>query len=250
VHRNRSALPLSIAALCALLGLAGCRSEPTELQPANEPTAGAENEPADAPVAEADDDVHVSIRPEGWLGWDAIQRYVTPMHVTVNNQGDTPVLVRYESFVVRGAGATYRAVPPWQMDQEAQGFVARHTYAPIEDPLATWSGYQLAPPYSPVYPSDTVVRSQGFSSNYYAGFEGYWTEAELPTEEMLRRVIPEGLLAPGGQVDGVIFFEHVPEDATGLELHVELATEGAPDAPDAYARMTIPLVVQNEADES
>lgn len=248
--RFTSSLFGSTVALVALLGVAGCRSEPTELQPATEPTAGAENELAAGSAVQTDNGVRVVVRPDGWLGWDAIQRYVTPMRVTVTNSGDTPVLVRYESFTVHGAGDTYRAVPPWQMDQEATGFVARHVYSPIDDPLATWSGYQLAPPYSTVYPSDTVARSQGFDANYYAGFEGYWRDEALPTEEMLRRVLPEGLLTPGGEISGVLFFEHVPAGAVGLELHVDLATEGSPTATDAYARVTIPLVVENEEHEN
>jgi hypothetical protein len=40
----------------------------------------------------------------------------------------------------------------------------------------------------------------------------YWAEIELPTAEMRRRVIPEGVIESGWDLEGWMFFEKVDDD--------------------------------------
>lgn len=233
-----------MCAAVALLTIAGCRNEPTELQPAATATAGDE-EPVRTPERTAEDaGIRLTAVADGWTGWEEIQREVTPLRVTVRNEGDAPVLVRYASFVVTSdAGRRFAAVPPLQMDQEVETYVAVNEHGPIQDPYWGHDGFAVAPYYRNVYPGFAVYDAYGWPTGYYDTYAGYWADVELPTAEMLERVIPEGVLEPGGYVDGVLFFEHVPEDARGLMLRAELRS---PETDQVLARFEIPLVVEEE----
>ena len=45
---------------------------------------------------------------------------------------------------------------------------------------------------------------------------------ELPTQDMLVRAIPEGVLQPGGTVDGFLYFETVPKGVESVTFTYQL----------------------------
>lgn len=235
---------LSILAVAAL-ALGGCRPEPTELEPAATAGTGAGAEaPTSQPEAGGEnEDIRLTAHADGWEGWRAIQRRVTPLRVTLHNDSERAIVLRYDAFAVRGHLDTYAVVPPYRMEGDVDTYVATADFDPVGPPGLAGHGFSIAPPYAGVYPSATVADGYAWDAAYYGGYDGFWTDVELPTEQMLERVLPEGIVGPGGYVDGVLFFEHVPREETGLILFAELESTGA-DAP--VARFEIPLVVEDE----
>jgi hypothetical protein len=177
--------------LGCLLALAmGCRNEPTELQPAV--AGGGESPPPAATLSEQDSGVSLVAEADGWTGWQPIQRQVTPLRVRIHNEGAEPIVVRYDAFVVRGEDPeqSYGVVPPMTMDQEVETYVASNAYGPIADPYYDSNAFSVAPYYSGVYPGMAVSNGYAFDAGYYNTWDGYWVDTELPTEEMLERVMP------------------------------------------------------------
>jgi hypothetical protein len=235
---------LGLVAVAACVAV-GCRSEPTELQPAPAGEVGGGEVPppgAERTVQEAG--VRLTAEADGWLGWDAIQRKVTPLRVRLDNDGDKPVLLQYEAFVVTSErGERYAVVPPFEMDQDVETYVAVDRYGPITEPYWDYDLFSVAPYYARTYPGFAVYDTYAWDAGYYGPYANYWVDVDLPTREMIYRVLPEGVVEPGGFVEGVLFFEHVPEDARGLTLRAVLKN---PDTDQVFARMEMPLVLEEE----
>lgn len=224
-----------LCALGALTVAAGCRNEPTELQPAS--FAGGE-------VTERSAGILLTAQPDGWRGWDAIQRAVTPLRVRLRNTSDTPIVIEYSSFEVVAPTGTFAALPPLAMDQEVEVVIGPG--APIIDPVWQDPAFAVAPQYAGYYPGARV----------YPGYEYGWrgatsarptpvfAEVELPTHEMLEQMLPEGVLDPGGEIEGVLFFEHVPAGTWGLELQAAFRD---PATGAVVTRLSIPLTVEDES---
>lgn len=228
---------LSLAYLALGLSL-GCRAEPTELRPsagATAHTAGAESAFGAGDEAEG---VALVAMPDAWTGWTGIERAVTPLRVRVDNQSDRSIVVRYDHFKVSSPDHLYAAIAPMQMDER----VMRAYSGPI-DPVWSYDRYTVAPYYQNAYPAFGVYSDYPWNRSYWSPYPADWIDVELPTAEMLRRVLPEGVIAPGGHVEGVLFFEHVPDDATSLRLEASF-----PDArsDEVIARLEVPVVVVAE----
>ena len=98
------------------------------------------------------------------------------------------------------------ALPPLEIEgsvqepvQEAfgyRGFVGAPHYA---------GRYRHFPLHAGPYPYDPF---------YYDTYYDYWAEIDLPTQEMIGRALPEGVLEPGGYVQGWLYFEKVSDDAS------------------------------------
>jgi len=88
-------------------------------------------------------------------------------------------------------------------------------YRPIDPIGFDYRYFRVAPHYRTVYPSLSVYTADPFFFDpyYYSHYYPYWQRVriELPTREMLRRVLPEGVLAEGGRLEGFLYFERVEE---------------------------------------
>ncbi len=60
--------------------------------------------------------------------------------------------------------------------------------------------------------------------DYDATWYPYWgtVEARLPTPTMLQNALPEGVIKPGGRLDGYVYFQHVPDTAGRVDLDMRL----------------------------
>ena len=47
---------------------------------------------------------------------------------------------------------------------------------------------------------------------YYQSYYGTLRQIGTPSDEMLARAIPEGVLANGGRISGFLYFEHLPKE--------------------------------------
>lgn len=81
----------------------------------------------------------------------------------------------------------------------------------------------------------------------YVTNPGYWDRfgplmraVELPTSDMLRKGLPEGVLEPGGRVTGFLYFEGIGPDVDRVRLLADF-----PDAvtDERVTRLGIPFEV-------
>lgn len=186
----------------------------------------------------ASNDVEVVVQADDWPGDAPIDMAVTPLRVRIENRGDIPVRIRYADFeLVGSSGETYRALPPYKIEGVVPRMVG--TYDPIY-PSIDYYGFGVAPPYSPVYPG---MRAFSGPFDYYPGYyDNYYRDwQDLPTTDMLVRAIPEGVLQPGGHIEGYLYFQPVDADEeTSIRFVSELVDA---DTGGEVARLTVPFVV-------
>jgi hypothetical protein len=210
--------------------LAGCARDralvpaPTALVVAGEPRRAVERQGG----------VQVTVHGEAWQGEPRnLETVLTPMHVTIQNASGRPVRVRYQAFVLRGtSGQRYEALSPLHIDKPG----------PVQSqivPIYTHDRFWVAPHLSPFYPN--LQRWYGafpYDPVYYARVR--W-RAELPTRDMLRRALPEGVVEHGGQVSGFLYFPRVVAREQQVLFTAELA-EGRDGVQVAAVR--IPFVIR------
>jgi hypothetical protein len=175
--------------------------------------------------------VRLDIKTDAWSGIPAdLGDNFTPVLVTVTNDSDKALRVRYADFMLHGpASQMYHALPPFKITDAVT--------QPISD-VTGYRGFLIAPYLSPYYPGMRVFSSPFlFDEVYFNRFYPSFVEIRLPTGDMIQKALPEGVLEPGGRVSGFLYFED-PEDEVGrVRLTHELKT---PDGT-TFGRLEIPL---------
>jgi len=212
-----------------MLRLGGCARQ-AELVPM--PGVGALPAPPGRAAAE-EAGIVLEAEPDAWRGIPSnLEEEVTPLLVTLTNDGDTPLRIRYNDFVLRGVGGQeYRALPPFDVRETVTLSIRE----------ARFNGFAVAPYLSPYYPG---IRAYGdpslFDDIYYSRYYPAFVRVNLPTGDMIQQALPEGVLEPGGRVAGFLYFEEVDEDARQVDLIQTLRT---PDG-DAFGEIVIPFQVR------
>lgn len=219
------------AAILMVLATMGCATG-LEPAPAADRVAGLEDA-AQATVQ----GVRVVAQAAPWPGPVDIDREVTPLKVRVDNIGPTPLRVRYNEFaLVAPDGTSFAALPLARIEGEVA--VRTRTYGA---PGFYHRGFAVAPYYAPFYPGiDPYPGFFGPDRYYYDTYYRYWEEIELPTTAMEQRVIPEGVIDPGGSLEGWLFFEKIGSHLERVVLRADLV-----DAPSGrkFAELRIPFIV-------
>jgi hypothetical protein len=227
--------------------LCGCAAESPTLVPA-----------PDANIVEIDGtgaqktaaEVTVTAQAESWRGAD-IEDNVTPLRVTIQNDGDRPVRLRYSDFSLVGTrGERYAALPPYEIEGTVSRPAMARDYRALDRLDFRYSRFRVAPHYRFVYPTLSAYQLHRlyFDPYYYSYYYPYWgrIEEDLPTPDMLRRVIPEGVIQSQGSVSGFLYFEHVDEDLAQarLDFHAELVDA---ETGEMFATINIPFIANPEA---
>lgn len=217
---NSRYTPVATLALTAMI--AGCAiNEAANLEPAAtaEPVSGMEDAARTSVKG-----VRVLTQAAPWPGETPIENEVTPIRVRIENDGRIPIDVRYRDLTLLGPeGNRYNALPPYRIGGTVTQPEVDRSYGPITNPGFTFSGFELAPYYSPVYP-DMAVYTDPFvyDANFYGNAYRYWEETDLPTMEMLQQAMPEGVVNSGGNIEGWVYFEKVPEHESRVVLRTDL----------------------------
>lgn len=212
-------IPISALAVTgALTLLAGCSAGP-DLEPA--PDAATTMGPERAVATDAG--VRLEIHTEAWSGTpENLERILSPVLVTLTNDGDEPLRIRYEEFrlmtetgqnlparsVLRIEGAVTRSVGSYAYPHS--GFAVAPRYDPFFDHFDTFHG---------PFDHDPLFHDTHFLGRYHHPAA---RTVDLPTDDMVRRALPEGVLEPGGKITGYLFFEHIGDDARRARLHFDL----------------------------
>jgi hypothetical protein len=195
--------PRRVIAAAALVA-AACTGP--ELRPAPEATPALLR--GEAAVAE-DGGVQVAASTRAWQGRPvALETELTPVLVDILNRSRRPLRIGYEAFqFISEPGTSYAALPPYRIQTE----VAR----PVSGgrPYYPYTGFGGAPYLREYYPRLEIYDGPfAFSDHDYGANSTIWSRyrsVELPTEDMLDRALPEGVVEPGGRVGGFLYFQRL-----------------------------------------
>ncbi len=228
--------------LALVLLLTACAPTP-DVVPEVVPAPAAAPVPGDQPgmIAQVAN-IEVVVRPEVWPGEAPFGQEVLPMRVTITNEGDRPIRLRYGDFaLVASGGPVYAALPPFRIAGTVEEPVLATDYGPIDEPWFEAAGFEVAPYVAPLYPHLPVAGGPLFVDPLYnETYYDRWLEYELPTEEMLERALPEGTLDPGGRVSGYLYFEQPAPALERAQFRFDLI--GA-RAGERLGTLTVPFVV-------
>ncbi|RJP75253.1 MAG: hypothetical protein C4524_12000 [Candidatus Zixiibacteriota bacterium] len=223
-----------ILAAALLPALGGCGRSRPQLVPAPE----ARQVDGLAAVAGAAG-VMLAAEVEAWPGREEIARRVTPLRVTVNNQSEHPLLLRYENLaLVADQGRRYAALPPFEVEG------AIHEPVVVDNPRFYHHRFFVAPFYARYYPGMPAYRGPIYHDPlYHQRYLTYWREVALPTEEMIRQALPDGVIEPGGSVSGFLYFEAIEPETEALSLRADLvdAVSG-----ERFGTVSIPFEVTSD----
>jgi len=205
---------MSRSVWCVIASMSVACAAPARFLPASDverssrdPSAGVVTRGGVTLVADAD----------RWSGHPAtLRQLVTPIHVRILNQSDRDLAVRYQTFVLTSdTGRELRPMPPIALDRSGP---VRARRAPAPDA----SAFHYAPYYRDVFGEEVDYWTGGFAFDPYF-YDGYaaWSPS-LPTEAMIERALPEGVIGTGGWVSGFVYFERLDPEAKRVTLHVDL----------------------------
>jgi hypothetical protein len=184
--------------------------------------------------------VRIVVDGNAWQGFPPQLRTVLPVKVTLENRSEHPVRLRYGEFALRTPqGEHLAALPPLKIDstEEVRGYGGAGL-TPI-DPLFSGSGFFVAPGFGPYYPGLTPW-PETFASDpiYFDRFHGMWP-VELPTQDMIARALPEGVILPGGAVSGFLYFPDLDDEVSEVTFTAELVDA---KSGEHLGRLAIPFL--------
>lgn len=233
---------LSLSALSLLVVLVvGCSAPGTQLDPA----PAAETLGADTAVDRVDG-VRVTAEADAWAGQTEVELQVTPILVTITNDGTSPVRLRYSEFaLVSPTGQRYAALPPYGISGSVEEPFLVDAYDPVTAPAFEARGFSVAPHYGSVYPTlSPYARPFSYDPYYYDRYHTVYRDIGLPTREMVAEVLPEGVIDPGGRVSGFLYFERVDPEAPRVWFRADLVDAGT---GNAFGEVSIPFTVGEES---
>ncbi|MFW6245039.1 MAG: hypothetical protein ACOC36_04045, partial [Fibrobacterota bacterium] len=145
--------------------------------------------------------VHVLVETESWTGYPSIEEHVTPIRVTITNRSDTPLRIRYQSFVLKVNSDHLRAQAPYRV----QGMMripyseAKH----FDDTVFHYDDLEVDPCCEIL----ERVLAQSDTSSGDEGLPDVWVQ--LPTREMVQLVLPDGVVDTGELVSGFLYFDRL-----------------------------------------
>lgn len=197
------------------------------------------------------DYVSITVVPDDWNGRPHnLYKRVTPLKARIENHGKEPIRLVYRDFDVQTPqGNLLAALPPSQI--RGTQYVGENQ-VPSDPPLKNTA--RQDPDRDRDHDQDvdggpTVIVTPGFDSDdfyyapywdygyvgigpwpnawapdwgYYNSYYPYMRRIHLPTRSMLRKGIPEGVIAPGGYVEGFLFFTKVNPDLKNVEFIAKL----------------------------
>jgi hypothetical protein len=236
---------LASCSLAAVLLLSSCAAR-APLTPAPEARVLPEREQA---AVATGGDVLVTADASAWKGYPSRLEAVVPVRVRIENGAQVPLRLRFADFTLRLAeGVAVAALPPMRLQGTeivtappppgVVGYGGAGLGAGWVDPLFVHRGFHVAAPYGLYYPGLDPWTGP-FALGAYP-YEQQWRSwpVELPTPDMVARALPEGVLEPGGMVEGFIYFQGLPGDEQRAVLEVALADARS---GEALGRATLPF---------
>ena len=180
--------------------------------------------------------VSIEARAGAWNGVPQnLEAESIPLLVEITNNGDQPIRLRYnEMQLVAPDGSTFNAIPPYSVE----GDVAENV-----DVRFRGTGFHVAPYLSRYYTVyDPFTGTFFYDRVYYDRYVPASINVELPTSDMISMALPEGVLDPGGRIQGFLYFEDVEDlDIPSVDFTVALVDA---NTEERIGTVTIPFTVQ------
>ncbi len=230
---------LMIALLTGLL-LYGCSTSRTILEP-----TGNESRVDNTTAKMNVNGITVISKTNQWTGDQQVNDKISPVLVTIQNNGNIPVKISYGQFaLISDNGKRYNALPPFQINGTIEKPVLVYKETPITTPEFEYNNFLIAPYYAQVYPGIGVYTgTYYFDPMYYDNYYHYCStlQTTLPTPDMVAKALPEGVLQPGGSVTGFVYFEKVePSSTSKVNFQIDLVN---PQDGNNFATIDIPYNV-------
>jgi hypothetical protein len=199
-----------------------------------------------APSAQKEGDFSASAREKGvqvtaqgdWEGEPStLSEVVTPIQIAIHNHSENPLVLRYQEFSLRAGndGFVSSAIPPFQVNRPGVMAV---------NPAFPYSNFYLAPQYTPFYPSLTPwPRDFAWGPYAYDSYATAW-QAALPTNDMLQKALPEGVLDKRGSITGFVYFQRL-NFPVGTPAYFSLNLINANDGKK-FGTVTIPFLIERK----
>jgi hypothetical protein len=191
-------------------------------------------------VRQSQHDVRVIAQSRHWPGKADVKDAITPMRIIIQNKSQNALQIRYSDFTIIAPNrVSYAAVPPRQVMGAVKDGVSIR-------PAFQRTGFYSAPYYGDYYAGSDIPAYGGpfpYDAPYYDTYYQYWQRFEkLPTPEMLARALPEGVIAPGGSLDGYLYFAKIrQEHRTTVTLQVRLRTA---NDNQPFVSVSMPFIVE------
>ena len=265
-YRLHQAL-LILALTAVVFGLGGCASQPA-LRPAEHAQGDGEGVRAES------ESVAIVAQSDAWAGTpDPIEGY-QPVHVRIENRGEQPVRIRYRDFQLSiGDSARYPADP-----RAIEGSSHTSAYNRGNGPYdhQARQGFRVAPHHAGLFNLTHNLYSaghrglHGFGHGFHSGFgfrygfgygyprfryggPGYGgphtRRIHLPSRDMLLAALPEGVLEPGGHIEGFLYYPDLsqaarPEPDTAQPTTLTLTVVHA-ETNETLGRASLPFVYEH-----
>lgn len=202
--------------LLPLLLLTACASRYATLAPSGDSRA--------TRVSASSSGVAVVARPNVWVGNPPRLEAVLPLRVSIDNDSGRELRIRYDAFTLStDAGKELAALPPFDIEATE--------VEPIRVSGIRYDRFHIAPHHARYYPLiDPCDRAYRYHPGYWDHYHPRLVRFDLPTEDMVRHALPEGVISQGGKIEGFLYFEPLPRGTQHAVLHVDLveAESGRP----------------------
>lgn len=181
--------------------------------------------------------VTMEARAGAWRGLPQnLEAESIPLLVEITNDSDRTIRLRYNDLqLVAPGGQTFHAIAPFRVEGDVS--------QTVDVPAFTATRFRLAPYLSRYYPRyDLVTGDFVYDPLYYDTYVPTRVRVDLPTADMIRMALPEGVLDPGGRISGFLYFEDV-EDLNIPQVEFTAALVDA-ESGDRFGTIAIPFVVQ------
>jgi hypothetical protein len=173
-----------------------------------------------------------------WRGTPmALPDQVTPIKIRVVNHGKRPVSILYEHFSLAGRRSRHYQVVPAIPLAHATLLAGM---GPIQPIFAT-SNFEVAARYHDIYPSLDVSPSPLPRERQGEASAATLWATRAPNREVCRMELPEGVLGPGGEITGYLYFEDPTRSEKSLMLVADFVAQ---ESGDKVASIKIPLRVE------
>jgi hypothetical protein len=236
VAKLRIAGTVTVLSAVVAVGVAGCAHDSGVV-----PAPGAKKAPGsagDSAAVENTAGVEIIADANAWKGQPrTLERVVTPVKINIRNTSGHPLRIEYASFELLGkSGRRYQAIPLVPVEH-ALG--PQRSIVPAYPSRGFWVAPHLGAYYSGLVPWSGPFP---FSAAYYAQYDTFWDRWK-PTQDMLRRALPEGVLENGGTVTGFLYFSDVRETEQQVIFRAQLG-EGGKMEGTQLASVRIPFVIR------
>ena len=223
-----------------MLFVVGCTPPAANLKPAS--TANMVAHLEEAAVSQVKG-VQVIVQTDQWPGPQPIQNEVTPVRVVIDNKSETALRLRYNDFaLIADDGTRYAALPLYRIVGSIPEPVIDTGYTAITEPHFVYHAFTVAPFYANIYPTMMAYRGTfAYDPFYYDTYNAYWINLPLPTQEMFKRALPEGVLDVGGRIEGYLYFERVSDDQSRVTFRADLSST---QSNQFFGEVRIPFNVQ------